>query len=366
MKKVLIFHHCGDIGGAGISLLNTVYMLKDEFEVIVYAEEGPIVEKFMENDLHIKTYKKPFGAISSYSGSPKILSRTYLTKLSQILNSKQEIDAIIKEENPQIVITNSVTTAYVASVVKHKYRNIRVVSFIRETYRLNIGTKINIRYLSKYADCVLYISKNDLNQYNISGVRQEVIYNSINLSFETKSSVDREAEVKALKIKPKKFNVLYLGGDNPIKGWNFMKELIKKQLPDIQFLIGGKCEEHITEGNAVYIGVQKQLCACMSCTDVLIFPVASPHQGRPIFEAGAYKIPVIVPDYQVFDETVIDNKNGLRYIPFNVEDCLEKIEFLKEHPTELRKMGEENYKMTLKNHSFDNNRMRMLSILNTL
>ena len=233
MKKVLIFHHCGDIGGAGISLLNTVYMLKDEFEVIVYAEEGPIVEKFMENDLHIKTYKKPFGAISSYSGSPKILSRTYLTKLSQILNSKQEIDAIIKEENPQIVITNSVTTAYVASVVKHKYRNIRVVSFIRETYRLNIGTKINIRYLSKYADCVLYISKNDLNQYNISGVRQEVIYNSINLSFETKSSVDREAEVKALKIKPKKFNVLYLGGDNPIKGWNFMKELIKKQLPNL-------------------------------------------------------------------------------------------------------------------------------------
>ena len=366
MKKVLIFHHCGDIGGAGISLINTVLMLKETYEVVVYSENGPIVDKLLENGIRVKIYEKPFGAISSYSGSPKICSRTYLKKLLQIFDTNREIVKIINFEDPQIVVNNSITTAYVASITKKLNSSIKVVSFIRETFRADVGTKVNIKFLSKYTDQIFFITKRDLTQYNIQKKEQEVIYNSIDLNSINTDDFSIEKEYKEIGERGQKFRVLYLGGDSPIKGWSFMKELISKKSPDILFLIAGKCKESITENNAIFIGVQDSLDACMFSADVLLFPVAHPHQGRPLFEAGAYKVPVIVPDFDVFNEAVIENKNGLRYTPFDAKDCLQKINYLKEHPVKLKEMGQENWRLTLENHSFEKNKTKLLSIFNAL
>lgn len=366
MKKVLIFHHCGDIGGAGISLLNTVSMLSEDFNVVTYTEMGPIMEKFVEKGFVIKAYRNSLGAISSYSGSPKVFSRTYIKKMMQIWISSQEIKEIIERENPHIIVTNSITTAYIAKIVKKNNWNIRVVSFIRETYRMDVGTKLNINYLSKYTDYIIYISQFDLEKYNIPVRNQAVIYNSIDVSNDTLRPMEKRIALEELNVKSNSFNVLYLGGDSSIKGWELMKEIIRRKSKGIHFLIAGKCEDKIFEDNVSYIGVQKQLRLCMTCANVLIFPVASPHQGRPIFEAGAYHLPVIVPNYSVFDEAVINNVNGLRYTPFSADDCLEKIRFLKDHPDMAVQMGNENYKKTTTKHSYKNNKSKMISIFASL
>jgi hypothetical protein len=70
MKRIIFFHHSGTIGGAGVSLYNTIISLKEEYEIIVYCPSQPnAFKQYLESkDIKVKTYDFSIGSIPYYSG----------------------------------------------------------------------------------------------------------------------------------------------------------------------------------------------------------------------------------------------------------------------------------------------------------
>lgn len=361
MKKIVVFHHCGNIGGAGVSLINTVSMLSDAYDIVVYTERGEITNLMSASGIKFKILKNPLGAISSYSGSPRLLTRTYFRKLKQIIKSKKEIIDILLEEKPDLIFVNSITTAYITKIAAGL--KIDSVAFVRETRRQDLGTLFNEHILSVYPKAVLFITEYDQKMYKISNPRKSVIYNSLikeNYNF----NISRNEACNILKIREDCFNVLYLGGDSQIKGWKMIKSAIMSSIEDSQFIIAGECNDDTRPqgGNVRYIGMQKNISVCMSCADVLVFPVESPHQGRPIFEAGAFKLPVIVPRFNVFSEAVQESINGLFYNPGDVNDFCRAILTMKNDNNLRMQLGIKNYEYTNAKHLYENNKIKMNKI----
>lgn len=363
MKKIIAFHHSGEIGGAGISLMNTISMLADDYELIVYIMPGELENILKTCNVCVRKYKNIIGMIPSYSGGPKIVSYTYLKSIQSMCKSKKEIGEILEREKPDIVVTNSLVTAYISKVAYKK--NIPVVSFIRETRRNDLGTIINERFLSKYSKKILFLSKYDKEKYNIPTNKCDVIYNSIKTDVYDRG-IRRFEACSELGIREDKFNVAFLGGTSEIKGWDIVKEIAEKQIEDIHFIIAGNNCNQVQLDNITYLGVMDNIELCLKAADVLIFPVKFPHQGRPIFEAGLFGIPVIIPDYPLFYEMVSDGENGLYYEPENSKDLLDKIMFFKNHPQKIKQMGNNNYLRTVENHSYDKNRKRILNIFKSV
>ena len=68
MSKIMFIHHSGIIGGAGVSLINTIDFLSDNNEVYVYVSSEPDdmfnLFKNMSNNVHVDTYGRRIGALS--------------------------------------------------------------------------------------------------------------------------------------------------------------------------------------------------------------------------------------------------------------------------------------------------------------
>ena len=88
-----------------------------------------------------------------------------------------------------------------------------------------------------------------------------------------------------------------------------------------------------------------------SLADVLVFPATTPHQARPVFEAGAAKTPVIMPDFENTLEYVSNEDNGLIFKRKNSHDLSEKIRLIVQSKEFGQRLGEKNYEYTLKNHT---------------
>ena len=74
------------------------------------------------------------------------------------------------------------------------------------------------------------------------------------------------------------------------------------------------------------------------------------HQARPVYEAGRYALPVIVPDYENFEGSVTDGENGLVYQKGNVSDLADKITRLAGDRRLREYLGGNNKIKTLKYH----------------
>ena len=73
--------------------------------------------------------------------------------------------------------------------------------------------------------------------------------------------------------------------------------------------------------------------------DVLCFPSLLLSPGRPIFEAGFYKLPSIAAVENPKDDTIIDNVTGLIIKPNSSSDLIEKILILKNDKDLRNKLG---------------------------
>lgn len=80
-KKLIIIHHCGTIGGSGRSLLQTVNMLSEKYDISVLCPADSQMSVFLtDNNIDVIPYSFRLGSLSYYSGGPDIFGRTFLKK----------------------------------------------------------------------------------------------------------------------------------------------------------------------------------------------------------------------------------------------------------------------------------------------
>lgn len=368
MEKIIIIHHYDEVGGAGISLLELYDMLCDDYDVTVYLphSKSTLAEFLSKNKVKLKYFESDVGMISSYSGGPSFYSRTFLKHLFIIPKSLKMLREILSQEKPQIIISNSITLAWIGFL---KCTNkTKKVCYIRETLNNSIGMKILKIILKRSFDLVVFISNFDLEKYNLHKVKSLVVNDSVKIN-SYKTSLSKTEACELLGIDSNRVNILFVGGTSDLKGWKFVSSLITDLSNyKVNFIIAGALDNTKIKQNknTLYLGITTNMPLVYKASDFLIFPSTSPHQSRPAFEAGAFNLPVIISDFEETKENVKNGVNGLTFKPNDIDDLMSKVLLLLNDENLRKKLGDANYLHFIDKHEFSSCRENLLNGLNSI
>jgi|GEM_PF-1204363 len=383
MKKILFIHNCGLLGGGGISLYFTIKHLSSFYNLVCYIPESPsqLSDFLNSKNITIKKYNFKNGSIPYYSGGHSLSSpRFWYHSLLPFLNIKYWKKTIEKEA-PDLIIVNSKVMCWMG----YLFKNIKSMCFVRETMKGNSSNFINriiFNMLNKFS-LISFLSEYDLHQMKTTGPRKFVAPDFLDLE-EYKSKITREEACQQIGINPQKFNVLFVGGINELKGIDLAIKAIQKIKNDnIKLVVAGDISEIKYRSNLKdfikkllqrkhnkfrkdiinyidkkkiskyinFVGLQSDMADLYTSCDILIFPMKEPHQSRPLFEIGVQRKTAILPNFPNITEFLHDNVNGLVFEPGNPKDLADKIVKLYENENLLNRLGNENYNFTKKFHS---------------
>lgn len=363
MKKILLVHHCDSWGGAGISLISLIKMLKGTYEVsVVVPNEGSAVwQKVKKEKVEVIAMQEQIGMISAYNGGPKTFSRTFLRNYFQTFKNKGKLESIIERIRPDIVAVNSMTLSWIGKLVGGVAER---VCFIRETQVNNLGMKIIKYELKKHFDKIIYISEFDRRHFALPN-KSCVVRDSVEKD-RYKNELTKPYLQKALGLDVNKKYVIFVGGDDPIKGLKQLQQAFQYiGTNNIECVVAGNvAESNKTEDKRFhYIGKQLDMAKVYGAADVLVFCPVFAHQGRPVFEAGFLKLPVIVPDFEELSECVEDKINGLIFARNNSKSLAKRIIEILEDDYLYDNCAENNYVRSLKEHEESSCRNDLLQFL---
>jgi glycosyltransferase involved in cell wall biosynthesis len=390
MTKLLFIHHSGLIGGAGVSLRNNLLHFSNlGWDVHLYAPSVPSdLTKMIRHEcpnVHQETYGRRIGAITSYSGGNSICSFRFWYRLLLIVKQWRYWNRVIDQENPDIVIMNSTILCWMSLLGAVRSR--KSVCFVRETKHgsgKSLFNRIIHHCLEQFTE-VVFISRYDQQRENLQKAGTSVIHNYIDQTL-LDNTLDREAAEQQLGLSHDTFRVLYVGGVSHMKGFDVAVKAVMKCRHHVELLVAGmgieaakavtskelrqyatQMEQTLADSKMkeriVMIGTQTNMSACYAACDVLLFPMRSPHQARPVFEAGYFGKPVIITDFDNIKEFVQDGVNGYLVQRDEAENIAEKLELLAADPIQAQKLGKENYRLCMKNHNEKNNQAAIRSLL---
>ncbi len=358
MKKLLFVGHYGNIGGAGISLLRTARVAVSKgYEVrICLPGNSPMENRALSEGFSVVPYFCGPGSIEYYSGGPPLYRRTYFKKALARRPFAKAVTEAANSFRPDAVILNSITSSF---MIPHlKKAGFRTGIFVRETFPEG-GSK---RMLSLYrrllsrASCVFFISDFDKNFFDITESRTVTVRNSVPDSFF--EELPKETACENLGIpKSSKFRVLYAGGCDPIKGANVISEASRLLPEGIELVVCGAEKsrmESLFEGcncTVTYLGVCSDMRSAYGACNAVVLPITRSHQQRPLFEAGAAGVPVIISDYPEIAEYLGGGKNAVTVPPGDAHALAGAVIRLSADRDLCEKLAAENHTFSLENHS---------------
>jgi glycosyltransferase involved in cell wall biosynthesis len=390
-RRVLYFHHGGAIGGAPLSLLYLLErMNRAEYEPIVLTlRPGPATALFESAgiDTHVCEDMSNFShtELEWYGG------RSGLWRLPlQVLRFRRSIEAArreIRRFRPDLVHVNSSTLAAAARAARLEH--VPCVWHVREPLANGyLGWRRHWlqRRIRDDGDRVIAISHHDAGRL-LPSPRTRVIYNFVDFrrfDRETSSADSR----RGAGIPLNRPVVSMLGGVAYAKGTLTLVRaaaLVRRRVPDVLFIVAGGAPSTnraagaarvarlalgidaydsrvsaaaaslVASGHLTFAGVQRDVVPTLALADVLVFPSAVPHFGRPLIEAAAMAVPVVASNLGASPELVQDGVTG-HLVPAQDPSALaDAIGGLLENRDRAREMGEAGYRRALRLFNADVN-----------
>lgn len=362
MKKVVIIHHFGGLGGAGKSLVNNVKLLSKKCDLTVVTPACPndILFKLEKiNRVEIKTVES-VPSIPVYSGGFNLLSpRLYLHLIKSFMKFKSFMN-MIQDLNADVIIVNSIIMSWVSLFFKGKKK----VCFVRETQSKTVFNYLHRKLLNKF-DLVCFISQFDASCWYL---HTDIIVNE--------NSVENEFVGSSCPEKPEsdKVHFVYLGGTSYIKGFYHLcfSILQMKSRDRINVFVLGDCRAFgvrfakLIFGDSLpftFVGKVSNVSYYYERSESVIFPVVKVHQGRPIFEAGQHRRAAIVPDFANFEEFVQDMDNGILYKKKSSRALANVLSKACKREFDFNALGERNFRFFEEKHSLKSAKLRAESII---
>ncbi len=387
--RILFIHHSGLLGGAGVSLLNVIDSVRSEgHEAILSVSPSPADMLELANKRGINTLvsDRRIGAITYVSGIDGAFSPRFMYRLMLIFMQARRWNKTIRNTDPDLVVVNSKTLCWMSRLSEVKKR--RSICFVRETMRGDRNNLLN-RRIAKALDefsAVSFISDYDRRLEGLQKAQTSVIYNYVeDVPMPNTEAVLQKADVWGLK--EGRFRVLYAGGVNEMKGFHIAVRAVLAMGEDVDLIAAGADFDDVIKlgnrkatafagemrayiqandqhGQIHLIGKQTDMASCYAACDVLIFPMQSPHQARPVFEAGYFGKPVVISDFENIREFVRDGDNGLTAKAGSEDDFAQKLTLLKQDKALKNELGENNRRRALAKHSRAANRAAVSKLIN--
>lgn len=383
-KKILMIHHSGLIGGASMSFYYTWKALLAKYDIVAYVADDPNdFSEFLHGEgLKHNTFNFRLAKITYYSGGNSLINFKFWYHAVRIIPQIRYWKSVFNKEKPDLIIVNSKVLCWMGEIVK----DYKSICFVRETIRgnkNNIANNLLKKYLEKFT-AVSFITDYDLKETNLKNANSFVTRDFMNIS-KYEDKYGKIGACNRLKVDHDKFNILFVGGINDLKGIDIALEAISKiEDSNINLLIAGNSinssnnqnfikrlinkvknlktlkfqkniyrfiQDNKLENVVKFIGVHSDISIPYSACDLLILPIKKPHQARPIFEIGVQRKTLIISDFPNLYDSVRNNYNGLTFQPNNSQDLADKIMLLRNNNELMIKLGQNNYELSIKNHN---------------
>lgn len=395
--KILMIHHSRDIGGGTLSCFDVINSLIDNGHDVslilppgkhdAYNEAKRLGITVIDTNFNIITY-------NYYNGGSNVIRVTARYLITSVYKNRWR--KYIEDYNPDVVLLNSLVQWPMLSLLNKL--NIKSICFVRETMKGKNKSLINklIKINLEKASGVSFISQFDKESWNLSNnVKQLVIPDMVDLE-EFCNVTSKQACRVELGLEKDKFYVLYVGGMNKLKGAHvILKAMARCQEKNIELLFLGDLGKKNKDINLLkkifnyrtnkfvnkmycfventnlyksvkFVGKINDMKKWYRACDLIVFPATKAHQSRPLYEAGAFKKPVIVTKFINYEEYLIENYNGVYFENEDFEDLKNKIQFLYTNDKVRKSMGENNFYMTQKLHNSKFIKIKIEKLLNTI
>ncbi|RCS26236.1 glycosyltransferase [Polaribacter sp. WD7] len=364
----MYIHHAGELGGAPKSLSIILDELdRSRFKPTVFMLiNGPAKELFLKSGTKVITSSKRLFAFhgTTVSGmSFRLFSKNILYILPNMLTAYK----VIKKANPQLIHLNTSCLFVYAITAKLFFKNVKVVSHIREPLLKNLFGKI-LQFFNRIS-VDHFIAINDYEASFFNKINTSIIKNSVNLEEYKSNSLIKEEERKKIGLKTSDFIVGFFARFNIENGIEDILEIAKKlEDNNVKFLIYGYAPNLLDNkiksiakempNNVILKGMVNDVAIKMQMIDVLISPFKTPHFSRSIIEAQSLSIPVLATNVKSQNTLLKDGDTGYLYSFGNIEDAVSKLILMKNDIEKLREMKKNSRKLAKKNYcqTLNNNR----------
>ena len=342
MKKIMLFHNYNSCVGAGLCLIQMVDALKNNYDIIVVLPlmQGDLASILKEKGVNVIQLNNTPVAYAHYSGGSHLFfSKSHLLNVYRIIKNKCVISTLIVENKPDIVFVNSMTLFWIGKIAKEN--NVETIAYIRETYKdtfFNVRTNYIKKCLNKYFDKCIFISNYD--RILTSSENRNFYTITDKVDFKLFDQVNKHRIREELKLPLNKKLILYVGGDNPIKGpliaikavknckkdnlalvylqhnkpsnkkslRLFLRRIIKK---DISYEVERFIKKNHLENKVLLREKTNSVEKYFIASDLVVFPSIFKHQARPIYEAGYANKPIIITDFENTHEFACEDNSFL-------------------------------------------------------
>jgi glycosyltransferase involved in cell wall biosynthesis len=336
MAKILVLHHAPYIGGGSVSFIDLLTMLAKTHEVVACCPTDPPEVAEMARSVGVQFVAPPehFPTFEHYNGGPSMRGRMFWKNFARTRSTRVAWRRFLEDIDADLMICNSAVLAPLGGAMA-EVRG-RSVCFVRETLpnpARSVRSRVLYRMIDRSFDGVLCLSEHDRSEIerHVSGpvvVSRDVVNAS---SF---VRLDRESAARSLGVAPGKFHMLFCGGDSEFKGLRTALAALRVlRDEDVRLIVAGYVgredgprhlrllksvfrpvwalrnrsvqrgiASEVAAGRLALVGARRDMSACYSLADVVLFPAQVAHQSRPLLEASFYGIPAICSDYDQYRE----------------------------------------------------------------
>ncbi len=359
-NRILVLSHISElVGGAEKSLLDVFDSWAEDYpiEPIFILKEPVGTMKVAIEKRGWKYYGVEY-TFWSEGEPPKTSEKKYVAALKNT-RAIQKIEDIIQQEQPDLVLTNSVVCPW-AAIAAH-YQKIPHVWFVREYGDLDhgrifeIGRKKTLQDVGNLSELVVANSKtleNHLEKY-IDKQKLTTLYTPFNIKKLLEKS---DEKVKSPFSYSNSLKVVVTGSLTPSKGQlDAIKAIgrlnVAGYLAEI-CIIGGNgpkdykkrirktIKKYKISDKVKLVGHQANPLALISLADVGIMSSRMEAFGRVTFEYMAVGLAMIGTDSGATPEMIEDGKNGYLYKPGDIETLVHKLKIYIEDPNLISKHGQ--------------------------
>jgi glycosyltransferase involved in cell wall biosynthesis len=391
-KKILVFHHSGAIGGGSVSMLHILRAMKSEgydVKLICPAQPSYMLEEAEKMGIEAE------GAFDSgwvypffNGGTYNIADPRYIARVRYIKKSREAVRALIAHEAADIVVFNSMTIAWMGSLVPE---GTKTVCFDRETLPFNGRGPRCAKVKRQLAGMTKSVFLSEFDAQNAGGCDNFiVITDKVDVAKLGNATLDPTAKCSR-KLDFDKRSILYCGGMWRVKGSHTALQMMHHLNEDYQLifmqyepkpaavtvktrikrLLGMHYEGDTLklldkiEDRVKFFPPQGDMVPFYAAADIVIFPSTKPHQARPVYEAGAACKPCVISDFPNTAEFAKDGVNVLTFEPGNSEALADCIERLCDRELYYR-LADNGHRMCLEHHNIETLGKEIADLLKSL
>lgn len=372
-KKILFIHHAAGVGGAPISMIETIKALnKNTYDVEVLLLKNSVVTDLLKSEGIKYSVEDSVFYTKYYQFFPHIMPqyfkwyqifRIFLYSLRWILSRYYFSFKLMSKFDYDIVhLNSSVLSDFLCAGSRYGKAIIHIREPLAEGY-FGFRRKIIKQQIRNYADHVIAISRDNSERLGVSE-KTTVVYNFTDIR---KPAVGPETLVLD--------RIIYLGGDLISKGFLTVVDALDYLDPSVKILFCGnysasnvsernifsKCKNYLysylphvkkvneakikihNHPNAKLLGLSMNVPVLLREATFLINPFLIEHFSRPVIEAFANRKPVIATNVEGMSEIIDHGVDGFLVERDDPISLANAINYLNANPDLIRKMGVSGY-----------------------